>query len=289
MHNAQKTLADLRDQLARHDKPIAFFFGAGTSCAVKVASADDKNKMEPLIPAVARLTELCRENANGLGDKYQKAWTLIEAQCKENRQEVNIENILSRLRMMLNAVGNSETLSGLKKSEIGTLEESVRRTIARSVTPDLGRISNDLPHRKFARWLVRTTRQRPVEIFTVNYDVLFEYALEAERVPTFDGFVGCFRPFFYPDSLRRSETAPGANWTRLWKMHGAVTWRRVQQDGRFRVVRGDPDPEGEIILPSFEKYDESRQQPYVAFTGAGKSNLVTVLLETISNGDLPKP
>ena len=27
-HDAQKTLADLRDHLARHDKPIAFFFGS---------------------------------------------------------------------------------------------------------------------------------------------------------------------------------------------------------------------------------------------------------------------
>jgi outer membrane protein assembly factor BamD (BamD/ComL family) len=35
-HDAQKTLANLRDHLARHDKPIAFFFGAGTSCAVAV-------------------------------------------------------------------------------------------------------------------------------------------------------------------------------------------------------------------------------------------------------------
>lgn len=33
-HDAHKTIADLRDHLARHDKPIAFLFGAGTSCAV---------------------------------------------------------------------------------------------------------------------------------------------------------------------------------------------------------------------------------------------------------------
>src|SRR6185312_16146243 len=49
-------------------------------------------------------------------------------------------------------------------------------------------------------------------------------------------------------------------------MHGSVTWRRIEQDGRDRVVRGEPDPAGEMILPSFEKYDESRQQPYAAFT-----------------------
>ena len=55
-HDAQKTLSDLRDHLARRDKPIAFFFGAGTSCAVRVPVPDDEGKTQPLIPAVAVLT-----------------------------------------------------------------------------------------------------------------------------------------------------------------------------------------------------------------------------------------
>ncbi|MCC7316602.1 MAG: SIR2 family protein [Planctomycetes bacterium] len=168
--------------------------------------------------------------------------------------------------MMLSAVGNADTLSGLNKSEIGALEESVRKTIARVVTPDLTKIPGDSPHKKFAKWLIKSSRQKPIEIFTVNYDVLIEHSLEALRIPTFDGFVGGFRPFFHPDSLRRLEAAPGATWIRLWKMHGSVTWRRMEQDGRFRVVRGEPDPAGEMIYPSFQKYDESRQQPYSAFT-----------------------
>lgn len=65
--------------------------------------------------------------------------------------------------------------------------------------------------------------------------------------------------------MRRKEAAPGVNWVRLWKMHGSVTWRRVDYDGHLRVIRGAPDPSGEMIFPSFEKYDESRQQPYAAF------------------------
>jgi len=263
-HDAQKTLANLRDHLARHDKPIAFFFGAGTSCAVRVAEAGDKT--QPLIPAVAGLTEISKKDASALGEKYAKAWSAIEEHCKESKQDPNVENVLSRLRMMLSAVGKSDTLSELKKDEIEKLEESVRKTIARIVTPDLSGLTGDIPHRKFTRWLIKTSRKNPVEIFTVNYDVLIEHALEAERIPTFDGFVGSYRPFFHADSLRRSESAPGANWTRLWKMHGSVTWRRIEQDGRIRVVRGEPDPAGEMIYPSFQKYDESRQQPYAAFT-----------------------
>jgi hypothetical protein len=44
---------------------------------------------------------------------------------------------LSRLRMMLNAIGKEDTLSGLKMDELEKLEECVRKTIARLVTPDL--------------------------------------------------------------------------------------------------------------------------------------------------------
>lgn len=265
-HDAQKTLADFRDHLARHDKPIAFFFGAGTSCAVRVPSADGGGTTEPLIPAVAGLTELAKTDSQHLGEKFAMAWALIEAHCEESKQDANVENVLSHLRMMLSAVGNADTLLGLNKEEIEQLEECVRKTIAKVVAPDLRKIPKDIPHRKFARWFVKTSRKHPVEIFTVNYDVLIEHGLEIERIPIFDGFVGSYQPFFHPDSLRRLESAPGTNWTRLWKMHGSVTWRRVKEDGLARIVRGSPDLDGEMIYPSFQKYAESRQQPYSAFT-----------------------
>src|SRR3546814_20874219 len=51
-HDAQKILADFRDHLSRHDKPLAFLFGAGTSCAVRVIA---QGAPTPLIPAVAGL------------------------------------------------------------------------------------------------------------------------------------------------------------------------------------------------------------------------------------------
>lgn len=266
-HDAHKTLADLRDHLARHDKPIAFLFGAGTSCSVLVPSEADGKKV-PLIPAVLGLTASCKEDVGGLGEKFKSAWSAIETQCNENAQVPNVEHVLSRLRMMLRAVGKSDTLAGLKAAELSKMEECVRKTIARLVTPDLEKLPTDFPHSKFARWLAKTSRKRPVEIYTVNYDVLVEHALESERIPVFDGFVGCYQPFFHADSLRRPETMPGANWARLWKMHGSVTWRRVEQHGHVRVIRGEPDAAGEMILPSFQKYDESRQQPYVAFSDA---------------------
>lgn len=261
-HDAQKILADFRDHLARHDKPIAFLFGAGTSCAIRISAG---STTEPLIPAVVGLTALAKNDACALGEKYAAAWEIVEQGCRDNNQAPNIENILSRLRMMMSAIGKTDTLAGLERGGIQSLEETVRKSIAKAVTPDLSLVVN-FPHRKFARWLAKTSRKNPVEVFTLNYDVLIEHALEIERIPAFDGFVGSYEPFFHPDSLRRIEAAPGSNWTRLWKMHGSVTWRRTEADGRSRVVRGSPDARGEMIYPSSQKYDESRQQPYSAFT-----------------------
>jgi len=263
-HDAHKTIADLRDHLARHDKPIAFLFGAGTSCSVMAMHPEGGKPEKPLIPAVAGLTQICASEVQRLGKEYEQAWTKVEAQCESDGKSPNVEAILSRLKMMLGAMGKQDKLLGLDHTGIAKLEETVRRTIAKVANPDKIIIPEETPHRLLARWLASTSRQNPIEIFTLNYDVLIEMAFEAERIPLFDGFVGCYRPFFLPDSLRRPETAPGLNWVRLWKMHGSVTWRRENQDGRARIVRGEPDDSGEMILPSFHKYDESRQQPYTA-------------------------
>ena len=271
MHDAGKLIDDLRDHLARHDKRIAFLFGAGTSVS---DPSSESNDSEPLIPIVSELTELCKRRVKKAGKSYAEAWERVYLACKEDMvrkkymdRDPNIEDILSRVHMMVEAVSDFETLANLDKKELTKFESIIRKEIASIANPKkIDSIVEKLPHREFARWLMKVMRKYPVEIFTVNYDVLFEAALEADRVPIFDGFVGSYQPFFHPDSLRHKELAPGDNYTRLWKMHGSVTWRKEEIDARTRIVRGGADNSGEMILPSFQKYDESRQQPYVAFT-----------------------
>jgi hypothetical protein len=45
----------------------------------------------------------------------------------------------------------------------------------------------------FAAWAARTNYLTPLEVFTVNYDLLIEEAFEEFLVPYFDGFVGTLR------------------------------------------------------------------------------------------------
>jgi len=242
----------LRDHFASHNKPLVFLFGAGTSM---VPGADRR----PLIPAVAELTERCKKAVTAEGRQYAEAWVKIA----DVRADRTIEDILSAVRQMREVALDGDKLGGLDKPELETLETVIQKAISLEVRPAETRIPPELPHASLARWILRIDRSSPVEIFTTNYDTLLERALEGQGVPVFDGFVGAHRPFFSPASLMRDQMAPGRRWTRLWKLHGSVTWLPPSRDGD-RIVRGEEQQSGEMILPSLLKYDESRKQPYVA-------------------------
>jgi hypothetical protein len=275
-HDPRRVLETLRDHLTQPETNVSFLLGAGTSCAVQIeiVAEDGAEKAEApatrsLIPNVAELTAICEKeirklDPDGEAERFGPAFDAIERETRPVVRATNIEDILSCVRRKLQAVGETDTLSGLSKSDLGMLEKVIRGTIASQVNPVRSSFPKALPHEDFVRWIARMPRAQPVEIFTTNYDVLIETALEAERVPAFDGFVGCNQPFFSHETLTRPENAPGPAWARLWKIHGSITWKLDTIRGRPRVVRTEPHNEGEMILPSHHKYDESRKQPYSA-------------------------
>lgn len=256
-HDPRREVEKLRDHLASHDKPVSLFIGAGASAAVK------DHHGNPLVPTVAGIGELCQTAVSGLSAKYSAAWTQLETEANAAGHG-NIQGLLSAVRRKIAAVGEHGKLNGLNLSELKTLETTIQSTIASAALPDEDRIPEDLLHRSLGRWIQRTDRSAAVEIFTTNYDTLIERGLEAERVAIFDGFVGSRQPFFSSQSLIHDALAPGRRWTRLWKIHGSINWSRQPILGRERIVRGSESTTGELILPSFHKYDESRKQPYAA-------------------------
>lgn len=267
-HDPRQVIEDLRNHLATHDRHLTFLFGAGTSSAINIAApppAGTKPTYEPLIPGIDGLTALCHTAVAGMGQEQSKAWTMLAKQCEDDGQCANIENVLSRIRVKIDAVRESETLLGLNRTGLREIERAMCSAIAKAVIPHEDKIPKRTPQDDFALWVKKVSRAAPLEVFTTNYDVLFDRAFEAARVPVFDGFVGTYRPFFYPECLDDESLLPEAKWVRLWKLHGSVNW--VIQDGPSgkRVVRTHPTESGEVILPSQRKYDESRKQPYMAF------------------------
>jgi hypothetical protein len=169
------------------------------------------------------------------------------------------------VRVKIDAIGEGESLAGLDRENLCKVETTICAAIAKTVSPAEDTIPKGTPHDDFASWVKKVNRTAPLEIFTTNYDVLFERAFGVARVPAFDGFVGTYHPFFYPECLDDDDLLPNSKWIRLWKLHGSVNW--CLEDGTVdkRIIRSDRPASGELILPSHRKYDESRKQPYMAY------------------------
>jgi hypothetical protein len=207
-HDPRQVIEDIRNHLATHDRRLAFLFGAGTSSAVNIAPAPvagEKPRHKPLIPDIAGLTELCGNAVGDMGKIEAAAWTTLVKQCEQDGCSANVENVLSKVRMKIDAIGEEETLVGLNRAQLCKLENTICGSIAKTVNPPEGSIPERTPHDDFAVWAKKVNRTAPIEIFTTNYDVLFERAFEAARVPVFDGFVGTYHPFFYPECLDDDE------------------------------------------------------------------------------------
>lgn len=267
-HEPQQAIEMLRDHLATHDRPIVFLFGAGSSSAVRIPARIPEGEgrdTRPLVPDTYALTSLCAAAVEEIGEVQSTAWAEMIKECKVLQQDPNVENILSRIRAKREALGVSDKLLSLDQGAWEVVENTVRKTIAKAVSPDEDDIPERLPHHDIARWVKRISRKHAVEIFTTNYDMLFERVFDELRVASFDGFIGSHRPFFSAEAVENDDVLPGSSWVRLWKIHGSVNWRLVKYGtGSDRISRGETSEEGELILPSQRKYDESRKQPYRA-------------------------
>lgn len=247
VHNPDQYMSDLRHTLAQGRKRIGFLIGAGASASVSVPGAPDK----PLIPTIAGLTQIALAS---LSDNHK---TLIEKITSDLPPTPNIEAILSRVRALADTIGRG-SLYGSNGARFSKLAEAICKSIGELVKPPLP--EGDSAFTRLAGWIGGTPRQRPVEIFTTNYDLLFESAFERLRIPYFDGFTGAREPFFDPASVAHDEHP--ARWGRLWKLHGSLGWGK---NGAGNFIRGQGDGANLLIYPTHLKYDQAQKLPYTSF------------------------
>ena len=181
----------------------------------------------------------------------------------------NIELLLSRIRVFASVAGAGD-VRGLTAAELIALDTSVCDVISKEVTRTLP--TKDSPYHNLAIWSRSIRRERPVHLFTTNYDLLMEQALEESSAPYFDGFIGARKAFFDLGAVEDEDLLP-PRWTRLWKIHGSLNWRLENETD---VVRTDQktDKQSYLIYPSHLKYDQSRKMPYLAMLDRLKAFLL---------------
>ena len=236
----------LSAKLATTSRHVCILLGAGTSKACH-------------LPDVAELQQQIMDGLDSQGH------TFFEHQFTSHHR--NLEQILSRLRKIASLLDdNSATVDGLTAQQARNLDNKVCQLIVKALNIKDSWLS---PMLHFIAWAGRADYKLPVEIFTTNYDLALETALEFYGVPYFDGFIGALRAPFHTE-LVEAKVEDTYNWLpsfilRVWKLHGSVNWEWVN-DSKAEVVRlgttvSDETPAA--IYPSDTKYDESRRVPFI--------------------------
>ena len=251
-HDAIRTSILLREIFASGRNRVAFFLGAGCPVSVRVPTATGD---EALIPDVAGLTAHVLQD---LATSHAAlAGKLANYAAATHLDVSNIEAVLGRVRAIVALVKDAE-FPPFNAGELGVIHDHICRVISTRVRRDLP--SGENGYRGIRTWVKGTARDHPVEIFTLNYDLLVEQALEESKITFFDGFTGSKSPFFDVTAIEREDLPP--TWMRLWKLHGSINWKDV--DGS--VVRKTEELVdcNALIHPSHQKYDQSRKLPYLA-------------------------
>jgi hypothetical protein len=266
VHNPDQYMFDFRQIITNGRKKIGLLIGAGAPVSINVG--DDSN-YKPLIPNIEGLTSQVRD---GLQGKESDAFKSLEQQI----QNPNIELVLSRVRGLSEVIGSTE-VCGLDGEGYKALSKSICASIKNIV--DVGLPDGENPYSDLISWINGITRNEPVEIFTTNYDLLFEEAMERAKNPYFDGFVGARTAFFDPSSISNNDLP--INWIRLWKLHGSIGW---SENKNGDVVR-DFSTDGEtMVYPSHIKYDQTQAAPFTSLFDRLKGFMLEPDSLLIANG-----
>lgn len=193
-HDPTEYIRGLQQLLVSDKKRIAFLFGAGTSLSKKNAKSNN-------VPSIGEMTDRIISELSIDNMKYADALGDFKTEINSKDGVFTIETLLSLLEMKILVIGCGE-LNGLRLTDLINLRDRVKKSI-REIVCIHKIIENDLSnviHVDFAEWIKKSDRKFPIEIFTTNYDYLFEIGLEAKNVPFYDGFTGTYKPFFDGDS-----------------------------------------------------------------------------------------
>jgi hypothetical protein len=255
IHNPDQYMVSLRQVIAQGRKRIGLLIGAGAPAGIFPPGSN-----APLIPAVAGLTTMV---IDALKKDYEKPLAAVVAEL----EKPNIETILSRVRTLGSVLGKVE-IHGLDGAGFKNLSESICDQIGQIVNKPLH--DGPSPYTEFVSWICGTPREHAVEVFTTNYDLLFEHAFERLRVPFFDGFCGSSEPFFDPSTVAENDLPP--RWARLWKLHGSLGW---SANARGEVVRTGNAKATHLVFPEHLKYDQTQKAPYAALFDRLRAFLMT--------------
>ena len=132
---------------------------------------------------------------------------------------------------------------------------------------------------KFYSVIFSHTRKKdlqPINVFTTNYDLFNEIALETLKIPYTDGFSGVVNRTFNPSMFHirlvdeenryKEKWNPIRQYVKLYKIHGSINWQFDATSNTIKQRKLNLDDinstSNVVIFPTIQKHFETQQTPY---------------------------
>jgi len=251
----------IQQLLVSDNKKVAFLFGDGTQ------SARRKDRL-PHIPAASEIIQII-ETVISQNRRLAPAFADIKTELTSSAYGFTVETLLANIDDKIRMIGN-QTLNNLNKDDFLELSSTVKGALWEAVSVHRRIRPSDtkqIVHYDFAKWVKNADKKQAVEVFTTNYDYLFEIGLEEMEVPYYDGFSGSYRPFFNPASLTDMNYLKQQ--TKIWKINGSLgLGEMTTEDGALKIIRSGSESDEApnlLIYSSAQKYSNSKRTPYSAY------------------------
>lgn len=248
VHQLPQQLDYLRAALEQEKKPLGILLGAGAPMSMRPDGV-------PLIPGLEDLTQLV---LNEIEPTHREDVARLVSHLSDADQR-NLEAVLNYVRSLA-ALPGTEPIRGVSPESLAGIDKAICEVVRQHVDADLPNSPN--PYLSLALWIRAVRRLSPTQVFTTNYDLLMEQALERRRVAYFDGFMGSREPTFDLQAIEEDDLP--TRWTLLWKLHGSINWSQDANGHVFRRPADAADASSALVYPSHLKYDQSRRLPYLA-------------------------
>lgn len=272
------------------NKNLSFLLGSGCSSYEIEKKVEDSNtsniKKEQIgIPVMAPMT---KEFYNLSEFEENKEWLLrkLKIDVEEKNFEKNLEAFLSVLHSLSFYHSKINNKADEEARKINQVIKEARNFILEKCLNEeniKNKRDNELleVYKTFYKKLLTRNSTLPrLNIFTTNYDLYSERAMDSLGIHYANGFTGGISKYFNPTifnyalaekmDLSQSKWNVIDNFFYLYKIHGSVNWVENDDEGKLFKIQEIQDPtfntlkdkETVMIHPTPLKYNASLGSPY---------------------------
>jgi len=257
---------------------VSILPGNGCSIPLGAPVLNDTRKLKPEIQ-----TEPYKLSNS---QQQQQALALLDLLLPGSSPPISVEAFLG---VLSNIISNTQSLpttttfqvnnTPVTRQEANALDNLLKKWLYHRCLQISDPPEDKITHHRelFRRILLRSTNLPRCKVFTTNYDLILEHALDSLGIMYLDGFTGTIKrtlhsesyhyDLYYPGETTEGHVSRVDRVLHLYKLHGSINWRRSNGGSTLDVTTSpaipmDADYGDVMVYPSPLKATETHGYPY---------------------------